>query len=242
MEVLPALDDDAVVGHPLHQAVRTVADDLIAAVTPMTKTYDWQNWDPYFMECACKSKAFASDFDKGSELTQFYETPVIPAAAMVVRRDVLDAVGPFDPVFGSYYEDYDLCHRIRAAGFKVGVCTTGTVAHFSGSATTTQAAERRRARWVTRNRVIFGQRVTQESRWLALLKHFFLVFPRGVARSLLRRPMAKPLLPYLKAHKDLLGLLPRLTSEKRDGSCWQEYLAKIGWPPKRDTAVAPSEH
>lgn len=206
------------------------ADERIAAVTPMTKTYDWQSWDPYYLECARKSETFALDFDKGNELAQFYETPVIPAAAMVVRRNVLEAVGPFDPVFGSYYEDYDLCRRIQAAGYKVGICTKGTIAHFSSSATTTPAAERRRARWITRNRVIFGQRVTDQNRLVSLLKHFFFVFPRGMARSLLRRPTSKPLLPYILAHLDLLRLSPRLVSEKRDQSCWSHYLKEINWP------------
>lgn len=204
------------------------ADPGIAAVTPMTKTYDWQGWDPYFLECARKSPAFGTAFDAGEDLASFYETPVIPAAAMVVRRSVLQEVGPFDPIYGSYYEDYDLCNRIRNAGYQVGVCTAGAVAHFSGSATTNPEAERRRARWVTRNRMIFNQRVSKH-RWRSLLRHFLLVFPRGLLRSIFRRPSSKPLLPYLRAHGDLILLLPRLVSETGDRRCWEHYLDELGW-------------
>jgi GT2 family glycosyltransferase len=190
------------------------------------------------MECARKSDAFARDLDAGDTLQVFYETPVIPAAAMVVRRNVLERIGPFDPIFGSYYEDYDLCHRIRSAGFKVGVCTTGVIAHFSGSATTTPAAEKRRARWVTRNRVIFAQRVARGSRLASLTKHFLTTFPRGLLRSMLKRPKAKPVLPYLQAHWDLVKLSHRLVSEPYDQWCWNNYLVEIGWP----TAMAESSN
>jgi GT2 family glycosyltransferase len=202
----------------------------IAAVTPMTRTYDWQGWDPYFLECAKKSEAFSADFERGGELARFYETPVIPAAAMVVRRSVLEKVGPFDPIYGSYYEDYDLCHRMRKAGYLVGVCTTAAIAHYSGSATNSEAAERRRARWVTRNRVIFRQRKI-EGGVLSMLKHWLGTFPRGLGRSLLHRPASKPIIPYLLAHSDLLRLTPRLVSRRYDETCWQRYLASIGWPP-----------
>ena len=53
----------------------------------------------------------------------------------------------------------------------------------------------------------------------------------GMARSLLRRPGAKPLGPYLAAHWDLLKLMPRLLSERLDRAVWQAYLREIGWPP-----------
>ena len=102
------------------QCLRTDPD--IAAVAPMTKTYDWQDWDPYFLECARKSTAFSTAFDRGNDLARFYQTPVIPAAAMVVRRSMLQEVGPFDPIFGSYYEDYEpvqphSCGRLQSGGF-----------------------------------------------------------------------------------------------------------------------------
>lgn len=203
----------------------------IGALTPMTRSYDGQGWDPYFLECARQSAAFTRDFAAGQPLAAFYATEVIPAAAMVVRSDVLRAVGPFDPIYGSYYEDYDLCRRIREAGYRVGVCSGGTVCHFSGSATNTEAAERRRARWITRNRVIERQRSCDGNRFMSWLAYWLAGFPRGLARSLLRRPGAKPLGPYLAAHWDLVRLTPRLVSAAQDGRAWRCYLAEIGWPP-----------
>jgi GT2 family glycosyltransferase len=203
----------------------------VAAVTPLTRNYDGTDWDPYFLECAHRSSGFARALDAGDRFDSFYSVPTIPAAAMVVRSLALAQVGPFDPVYGSYYEDYDLCHRFRKAGWKVGISTGGTVCHYSGSATWDEAAERRRARWVTRNRVIIDQRTRGSRRLTGVLKHAGITFPRGLVRSLLRRPGAKAVGPYLAAHWDLLKLSPRLLSERRDQAIWGLYLRQLGWPP-----------
>mgnify|MGYP003464702231 CR=1 FL=1 len=110
----------------------------------------------------------------------------------------------------------------------VGAAAAGTG---SGSATNTVAAGRRRARWVTRNRVIIRQREAAGRRPLSLLRYLLSTFPRGLARSLLGRGGAKPARPYLAAHWDLLKLAPRLLSARRDAAAWQRYLHDIGWPP-----------
>jgi GT2 family glycosyltransferase len=41
-------------------------------------------------------------------------------ACLLLRRGLVEDIGPFDAEFGSYGEDVDLCYRARAAGWKVG--------------------------------------------------------------------------------------------------------------------------
>lgn len=43
----------------------------------------------------------------------------VTACCMCVRAEVLEAVGFFDPAFGTYYEDSDLCVRASRRGFQV---------------------------------------------------------------------------------------------------------------------------
>lgn len=210
----------------------------VGAITPLTATYDWKEWDPYFLECTRKSVDFCKQWDNKQELKEFYELPVIPAAAMLVRTEVLKKTGPFDPIYGSYYEDYDLCRRIREVGYKVGVCTRAKVAHFSGSSTNSKQSEDRRARWVTRNRLIYMLRKSKGSRPLDFIKYLCKTFPRNFLRSLFGRPSAKPFFPFLQAHFDMLSLLPRLVSEKHDKNKWEAYLTSISWPPKDLTGPA----
>jgi N-acetylglucosaminyl-diphospho-decaprenol L-rhamnosyltransferase len=51
---------------------------------------------------------------------------------LLLRRECIELVGLFDESFGSYGEDIDLCYRVRAAGWKVGV-VSGVKARGRGS-------------------------------------------------------------------------------------------------------------
>lgn len=45
----------------------------------------------------------------------------VAGACMLIRRGLIEEVGGFDEIFGSYTEDRDLCRRARQAGWEVGV-------------------------------------------------------------------------------------------------------------------------
>ena len=56
----------------------------------------------------------------------------VSGAVMMVRREVWDATGGFDPAYFLYYEDIDLCLRARRDGWEVGVVPRATAIHESG--------------------------------------------------------------------------------------------------------------
>jgi N-acetylglucosaminyl-diphospho-decaprenol L-rhamnosyltransferase len=56
-----------------------------------------------------------ADWDRASER----EVEWISGSAMLLRREALDEVGPFDEGYFMYVEDIDLCTRLRAAGWTV---------------------------------------------------------------------------------------------------------------------------
>jgi N-acetylglucosaminyl-diphospho-decaprenol L-rhamnosyltransferase len=58
----------------------------------------------------------------------------VTGACMFARREVLDEVGGFDEGFFLYYEDTDLCHRVRDAGHEVVVVPRAHVVHRLGQA------------------------------------------------------------------------------------------------------------
>lgn len=39
--------------------------------------------------------------------------------AMLIPRHIFESIGFFDPVYFMYQEDYDFCHRVRKAGFRI---------------------------------------------------------------------------------------------------------------------------
>lgn len=56
------------------------------------------------------------------------------AAALMIRRDVVDEIGPFDEQFEpAWFEDVDYCRRLAAAGKAVFVVPTAGGRHFGGS-------------------------------------------------------------------------------------------------------------
>jgi GT2 family glycosyltransferase len=204
-------------------------DGDLGAVSPLIRTYDGTDWDPSFLDCLPDGAASADRLEDKASTPWFY-TALAPAPALIVRRSVLQEAGPFDPVFGSYYEDYDLCHRIRRCGNRVGFCRTASIHHFSGSTTTTQARELVRMRQIIRNRVLFNIRASDKPRLQSVMGYAVLDFPRRLFRGVMRTPSSQPPAVTLKAYRDLLRISGRLVSRRRDEAAWRTYLAHLGWP------------
>jgi GT2 family glycosyltransferase len=61
------------------------------------------------------------------------EVDWLTGAALMVRRDVFEKVKGFDETFFVYFEDADLCRRIRELGLKVLFCPSSSVVHFGGN-------------------------------------------------------------------------------------------------------------
>jgi GT2 family glycosyltransferase len=56
----------------------------------------------------------------------------VPGAYSIIRKEALDKVGFFDPVFFLYYEEVDLCRRIKAAGYSIWYWPDVVVVHIGG--------------------------------------------------------------------------------------------------------------
>ena len=58
----------------------------------------------------------------------------VSSAGMLIRRDVWDSAGGFDPAMTLFREDVDFCWRVHAAGYRVRVITDAVVYHVEASA------------------------------------------------------------------------------------------------------------
>ena len=74
----------------------------------------------------------ASGFDGGVSF-RLGESPVRPdwvaGMLLLLRSDAFASVGGFDEKFHLYYEDVDLCARLRNAGYELVLCPAATVVH-----------------------------------------------------------------------------------------------------------------
>ena len=68
----------------------------------------------------------------------------VSGACMAIRREVLDAIGPFDEGFFLYYEEVDFCRRARRAGWSCWLAADARVMHLEGAATGIKTAGQRR--------------------------------------------------------------------------------------------------
>jgi GT2 family glycosyltransferase len=57
----------------------------------------------------------------------------IIGASMIIRRELYEKLGGFDPEFFLYSEETDFCLRLRELGFEIGHVTEVTVSHIGGT-------------------------------------------------------------------------------------------------------------
>jgi len=214
----------------LHQCLEVFArHDDVGAVMPVLRSYDGLGWDEGFLMCARDNAELHRTIQESREISGFYPTQYVTAAAMIVRTEALKAVGPFDPIFGSYYEDFDLCLRLRHAGWRVGVCGEAQVRHFGGSSSGSASAVRKRTTQIIRNRAILRFRDAGRRRLSAIAQYALVEAPRNILRSLLGTPSSQPFQSLVRANLRLLQSFGRLSDARRDDRAWQEYLREIGW-------------
>lgn len=193
------------------------ADSSLAAISPGIEDIGGQQWEPNFLDGLRTSHGHpdSAAADLAATNNEVIRVDYMPAAAFVMRVSVIQEIGLFDPIFGSYYEDVDLCRRITGAGYAVAALPAARVRHQSGSATDDPAAERRRQRWIIRNRAIHEVRSTKRGRVPELLRAFA-GFPRRFMRAVMRRPGSQSVSSVVLAYADLLRLAWRISSVERD--------------------------
>lgn len=62
--------------------------------------------------------------------TDLFETDWVLGGAQLIRRKMLDDVGPFDDRFFMYFEEVDLCRRAWAKGWRVAYVPQAEIIHF----------------------------------------------------------------------------------------------------------------
>lgn len=68
----------------------------------------------------------------------------ITGCFLMFRRAALDDVGPFDEDYFLYFEDVDICYRLKQAGWRVSYVPCGSVMHRIGGSSDKTRAERLR--------------------------------------------------------------------------------------------------
>lgn len=101
----------------------------------------------------------------------------LTGCALLLKRDVIEGVGCFDSIFGpGYFEDTDLCMRIRHKGYRLACVEQARILH-KISRSSGGAATSLKTYLKIRNAAIFFRRYARPVHWLTL--------PFGVAANAL---------------------------------------------------------
>ena len=141
----------------------------------------------------------------------------LPGCYYLIRREVIDQVGLFDPRYFLYYEEVDHCMRVKQAGWKVVYYPHTTVVHIGGESAKSVAELNAASRQISTLQI--------ESELLYFRKHHGLL---GLAAHMLLVSFGDLIL----ALKALLKGLGRPAI----GACWQH--ARVTWALLRDTKLA----
>jgi GT2 family glycosyltransferase len=61
-----------------------------------------------------------------------YDVPYVNAAAWMIKKDCINSVGGFDPIFFHYGEDENYCHRALYHGYKIAITPLTIICHDRG--------------------------------------------------------------------------------------------------------------
>jgi len=119
------------------------------------------------------------------------EVDWVSGACLMVRRQLLERLGAFDPAFFMYFEDVDLCRRLSAAGHAVWYVGDAVVVHHTRGSTLGQLTpglflmeQRSRLRYFRKHYGVPGAVFIRAAMGIAALWHLAsLPFHRGSARA-----------------------------------------------------------
>lgn len=96
--------------------------------------------------------------------SQLLKVDYVTGCAMLIKREVFEAIGKFDEQYLMYFEDADFCQRARAAGFEIVVNPAAKLWHKVSRSTRNLVPKRIFDQ--SRSRVIFLNRHSPSLLWL----------------------------------------------------------------------------
>lgn len=128
------------------------------------------------------------------------EVDWVPGAFSIIRSDVLDKLGFFDPAFFLYSEEVDLCRRIKSAGYQVWYWPDIVVIHIGGESSRQvkslemSSTGAQLVLWRMRSTLLYYRKHHGAKAWLAktmeyalyrltVLRNSFSKDPRRIARA-----------------------------------------------------------
>ena len=156
------LNNDTILDGDMIRELASVAisDDKIGIVSPMILYFHDQNriWnlgDRRYTWLPFPWSVRKNKLDRG-ELKVPLEVDYVTGCGMLVKREVFNQIGFFDPIYVMYAEDADFCRRVRDAGYRIVCVPTAKMWHKVAASSNKDKPRNRFFR--TKGQVIFYRR------------------------------------------------------------------------------------
>lgn len=128
-----------------------------------------------------------------SPLKAIEDVDFVSGCGMLLRRETVEHVGMFSPEYFMYYEDLDLCLRVKQAGWKI-VCATGAKMWHAVSASSGGPEAPMKEYHQVRSSLIFYRQHTHGMMFIVNMSLRLARAAYGSVRHLLRRGLDGPML------------------------------------------------
>jgi GT2 family glycosyltransferase len=120
---------------PFSALIEELRNTSVGAVAPLILDSDGAIEDsarPFPTLSSLVCKAFGSEPKRYYEIGKESISPDwVGGMFMLLRRDAFAAVGGFDTRYRLYYEDVDLCARLRLAGYDIRLVPSASAVHLA---------------------------------------------------------------------------------------------------------------
>ena len=148
------------------------------------------------------------------------EVDWVPGAFSIIRSDVLDRLGFFDPAFFLYSEEVDLCRRIKSAGYQVWYWPDIVVIHIGGESSRQvkslemSSTGAQLVLWRMRSTLLYYRKHHGAKAWLAKTMEYALYRLTVLRNSFSKDPRRKA---RAKENLNLALLMQRAWKETKGG-------------------------
>ena len=145
----------------LHDMKGRVYQQGSLELTPSRSFFTMTFFNKVFPKNPVSKSYYLSDWDKKS----IKEVDVVPGTAFLIPKETFNKVGGFDEKFFLFFEEFDLCKRIKNKGNKLFILPSSKVNHYWGASTGKSSAN--------------IKQIFEKSRFYYFKKHY------GIASALL---------------------------------------------------------
>ena len=158
------------------------SDSKIGVTGPKIYYYDYKGREDVINFAGEKINFYTSrgkrfgrfEIDKGQH-DKIRENDKIDGSCMLIKREIIEKVGIFDPIYFAYWEEADLCVRIKNAGFKLLYAPKARIWHKIGVSWDTYFSYFIIYHYLVRNRLIFMFKYTSKFQKIVFIC-FFVIY------------------------------------------------------------------